>query len=55
MLETYVGCRASTTVLEQEAHVRREGAKNCKKNSELKHWPTFREVWSAVAFYNPHR
>jgi hypothetical protein len=30
-------------MLEQEAHVRGEGAEECKKNSELKHRLVFRE------------
>jgi hypothetical protein len=43
-------------MLEQEAHVRGEGAKQGKKYSELKHRLEFREkIWDREAVFSPHR
>jgi hypothetical protein len=43
-------------MLEQEAHVRGEGAKESEKNSELKHRRGFSEkVWDRTAVFSPHR
>jgi hypothetical protein len=52
----YVRRGACATMLEQEAHVRREGAQEGKKNSELKHRLGCREKSrDREAVFSPHR